>query len=158
MRIDEEWQWTAVVGKKVMTGVGTILNPRELSPSFSSAALIVWEREHSYKTHQTQTITPSSPEVLLTKIFSNELAVIFFSLIFLFALFREFLILMPKCIKDKALCHAGIFIRILSGYHVSSYSSGLQDKYLLFSMDGNSLCANKTQFVLNSTHRPWRML
>lgn len=60
---------------------------------------------------------------------------------------------MPQFIKDKALCHASIFIRILSGHHGSSYSSGLQDKYLfLFSMDGNSLsvCRQDSNSTLNA--------
>lgn len=87
---EQAWEWMSSGneqqwwGKEVTTAVGTILNPSELSPSFSSAALTVWERGHSYKTPQTQTITPSSPKVLLTKIFSNEVAIIFLVLIFYF--------------------------------------------------------------------------
>lgn len=50
---------------------------------------------------------------------------------------------MPKFIKDKALCHAGVLVRILSGHLVYSYLSGLQDKSLFFSMDGNSLSVCK---------------
>lgn len=54
---------------------------------------------------------------------------------------------MRKFIKDKALCHERVLVRILSGHFVSSYSSGLLDKSLFFfSMDGNSLlvCKRKT--------------